>query len=392
MKNKMILAVLPVLLLASCKNGGGAEPEVFPDLSYTVTYEEKEEGHGTITDMIGRKVDIAPGAYSRVVCVGAGALRLFSYLGKLNLLCGVEDIDNLTLSERPKMFDRTARPYVMAGEGFYSALPSCGVGGPNAQTIEAEKIAACKPDIVISEYEDVEKEDALQEKLGVPVITLNYGKGGMVNSGLYGTLAMLGKVFGEEARARSLIEYHYDMTKKVFDRTKEVKSKRKAYICGLGNWGTTDQFMTAQNFDTFNVAHIDGVVKGKATDGVVKITEEEFVSLAKDMEVMVFDAAAVKNIKGKGYDFSLCKAFQTGEVYLQMAYNAYYTNVETALVNTWFVAKSVYPNLFEDVDIAKLADEVTFRFNGIKLYERMKELPFSYGGYQKVNNPTEFFA
>ena len=44
-----------------------------------------------------------------------------------------------------------------------------------AQTPEGEKILSCNPDIVISEFEDVEKEDALQEQLGVPVITLKTG-------------------------------------------------------------------------------------------------------------------------------------------------------------------------------------------------------------------------
>ena len=53
------------------------------------------------------------------------------------------------------MFDSVARPYMLAYGEAFTALPSCGVGGPQAQTAEAEKILACNPDIVISEYEDV---------------------------------------------------------------------------------------------------------------------------------------------------------------------------------------------------------------------------------------------
>ena len=30
----------------------------------------------TITDMIGREIAVTPGSYSRVVCIGAGALRM----------------------------------------------------------------------------------------------------------------------------------------------------------------------------------------------------------------------------------------------------------------------------------------------------------------------------
>ena len=68
----------------------------------------------TVTDMIGREVTVTPGSYRRVVCIGAGALRMYSYIGDVSLLCGVEDIDNTSLAERPKMFDSVARPYMLA--------------------------------------------------------------------------------------------------------------------------------------------------------------------------------------------------------------------------------------------------------------------------------------
>ena len=119
----------------------------------------------TVTDMIGREVTVIPGTYSRVVCIGAGALRMYSYIGDVALLAGVEDIDNTTLAERPMMFDSVARPYVLAYGETFNTLPSCGVGGPMAQSAEAEKILSCNPDIVISEFEDVEKSNALQEQL-----------------------------------------------------------------------------------------------------------------------------------------------------------------------------------------------------------------------------------
>lgn len=392
MKRKFYAAFAPILFaLTACGGGTSTPSEKYPELSYRVETSRISESKIALTDMIGRTVEVEPGTYRKVVCIGAGALRLYSYVGDLSLLCGVEDIENPTLENRPKMFDRVARPYFMAGQETFKTLPSCGVGGPQAQAAEAEKILSCNPDIVISEYEDVEKEDALQAQLGVPVITMRYGSGGLVNQTFYQSMAMLGVLFGKETRAKEIIDYHYASMKEVFDRTKGITNRKKAYICGLGNWGTTDQFMTAQGYDVFNVAHIDNVVNGLSKDGVQKIDEEKFISLAPEMDIMVFDAAAVKNIQGKNYDFSSCAAFKSGEVYLQMAYNAYYTNVETALINTWFVAASVYPDAFKDFNIATKADEVTLKMNGKALYNDIKAMPQSYGGYQKIGNPTEFF-
>lgn len=351
----------------------------------------------TVTDMIGRELTVTPGSYTRVVCIGAGALRMYSYIGNVALLCGVEDIDNLTLEERPKMFDSVARPYVLAYGDVFSALPSCGVGGPNAQAAEAEKILSCKPDIVISEYEDVEKEDALQEQLGVPVVTLKAGPNGVFDDAFSQSMTLLGQIFGEEEKAEALVSFIAAETAEIAERTANVADEDKpgVYVCGLGNWGTTNHLMTSQTYASFEVANIRNVVTDLGANGVQPIEEEKFVALGADMDIIVMDAAAVKNIKPLYQEdptmFDSCKAWQTGDVYLEMAYNAYYTNYEIALINTWFIAKSVYPDLFADVDITAKTNEITSAFLGKELADEIFACPSSFGGYQKIDTAS-FFA
>ena len=351
----------------------------------------------TITDMIGREVAVTPGSYKRVVCIGAGALRMYSYVGDVALLCGVEDIDNTTLAERPKMFDSVARPYMLAYGDTFAALPSCGVGGPQAQTAEAEKILACDPDIVISEYEDVEKEDALQEQLGVPVVTLKMGPGGVFDENFLGTLRMLGVIFGEEEKAEALVSFIESERAEIEKRTADVPEDQKpaVYICGLGNWGTTNHLMTGtEKYIGFKVANIKNAVTGVDGPAIQAIEEEKFVAIGEDMDIIIMDAAAVKNIKPLYAEnpamFDTCKAWRDGEVYLEMAYNAYYTNCEIALINTWFLAKTVYPELFEDIDMTAKTNEVTQAFFGMDLSEQIFAAPSSFGGYQKLDTATFF--
>ncbi|MDD2959583.1 MAG: ABC transporter substrate-binding protein [Lachnospiraceae bacterium] len=349
-----------------------------------------------ITDMIGREVTITPGSYKKVVCIGAGALRMYSYIGDVSLLCGIEDIDNTTLEERPQMFDSVARPYVIADSEVFSALPSCGVGGPNAQAAEAEKILSCNPDIVISEYEDVEKEDALQEQLGVPVITLKAGPDGVFDDAFKQTMTMLGTIFCEEEKADKLNSFIESEADEISARTANVAEEDKpdVYICGLGNWGTTNHLMTAQNYVSFNIANVKNVVTDLARDGIQEIEEEKFVDLGADMDMMIMDAAAVKNIiplyQEDNTMFDHCTAWQNGEVYLQMAYNAYYTNYETALINTWYIAKTVYPDLFSDIDMTEKTNEVTGMFLGQELADEIFAYPSSFGGYQKIDTASFF--
>lgn len=349
-----------------------------------------------VTDMIGREVTVIPGSYKRVVCIGAGALRMYCYVGDVNLLCGVEDIDNESLAERPKMFDTSPRPYVLAYGDVFSTLPSCGVGGPNAQAAEAEKILSCNPDIVISEYEDVEKEDALQEQLGVPVITMKAGFGGVFDTPFKDSMKLLGTIFGQEAKAESLVSFIEAETADIVSRTKDVAddAKPSVYICGLGNWGTTNHLMTAQNYNVFSIANVSNTVNDLEKGGIQPIEEEKFISLGDSMDIMFIDAAAVKNIKPlyqeKPDMFDECKAWKNGEVYLEMAYNSYYTNFEIALINTWFIAKTVYPDAFADVDITAKTNEITNAFLGKELADAMFSKPASFGGYQKINT-EEFF-
>ena len=72
----LVLALLMLVSLCACgvQNGPGSS-----------------NGENiTVTDMVGRQVEILPGSYKRVVCIGAGALRMYSYIGDVALLAGVD--------------------------------------------------------------------------------------------------------------------------------------------------------------------------------------------------------------------------------------------------------------------------------------------------------------
>ena len=380
---KKIIAILLILVLTFSFTACGVEGV-------------PADGSVSVTDMVGREVCVNPGSYKRVVCIGAGALRMYSYIGDVNLLCGVEDIDNVNAEGRPAMFDSVARPYVLAHSDVFNTLPSCGVGGPMAQAAEAEKILSCDPDIVISEFEDADKMNALQEQLGVPVITLSTGGQGVFDEKFIGSMELLGKVFDRETRAAELIAFVKEERAAIEKLAATVNDadKPSVYICGLGNWGTTDHLMTAEQYISFKIAGVKNVVSGLGMEGVGPIEEEKFVELSQQMDIMIMDAAAVKNIKPLYAEdptmFDTCKAWQNGEVYLQMAFNAYYTNYELNLINTWFIAKTVYPEVFKDIDMTAKTNEITKMFLGVELADEIFACPSSFGGYQKIDTETFF--
>ncbi len=390
MKKMLALLLAAALLtLAAC----GAAPE---DTQIQPEYPTETAAPISYADMVGRLLELYPGSYKRVVCIGAGALRLYSYVGDMDLLVGVEDIDNETAEGRPAMFDSVSRPYYQANRELLSQLPSCGVGGPMAQTAEAEKILACDPDIVISAFEDAQKADALQAQLGVPVVTVSTGPDGVFDPAFAGSIRLLGMIFGKDARAQELVDFVNREKEAISARTAGIpeEEKPKVYVCGLGNWGTTNHLMTAQSYAPFKIAGIRNVLTDLSAEGVQPIEAEKFVELGEQIDIMILDAAAVKNIAPLYREdptlFDTCKAWQNGEVYLEMAYNAYYTNHEIALINTWFAAKAVYPELFQDIDMTEKTNEITKVFLGKGLAEEVFACPGSFGGYQKVDT-EEFF-
>ena len=353
---KLLLLALSLLTLASC----GKNNVTSNDVSQVTSSSEV-----TLNDMNGRSLKLKLGSYNRVVCIGAGALRMFSYIEETGKLCGVEDIENESLSTRPKMFDGVARPYFIANKDAYKSLPSCGVGGPQAQQAEPEKILSCNPDIVISEYEDVDKANALQTQLGVPVVTLKYGSQGVFDDKVKGSIELLGKIFNKEEKARTLNAFIDSEKASISSRVKDISEseKKSTYICGLGNWGTTNHLMTTKNYAPFNVANIKNAIVDIEGNGIQAIEKEKFESIGNNIDIMIIDAAAVKNIKPLYTEtpsmFTSVKAWNEGEVYLQMAYNAYYTNIEIALANAWYNAKVVYPSKFQDIDMNAKLNQIT---------------------------------
>ena len=118
----ILFSALTLSLLASC----GCEP------SGPVEGEDVVE----ITDLVGRKVTFDRNNIKKVACIGAGALRLYSYVGDVHMLAGVEDIDRGV--EGANRFEGASRPYYDLNLEYFKTLPTVGRGGPANQAAERQ--------------------------------------------------------------------------------------------------------------------------------------------------------------------------------------------------------------------------------------------------------------
>ena len=348
----------------------------------------------TVTDMIGRTVTVDLNNNDRVVCIGAGALRLYSYIGDMNKLVGAEDIDR---SVNANIFEGAPRPYYDLHKELLSTLPTVGIGGPRNQSAEAEKIIATTPNLIISEYEDETAANTLQEKVGVPVVVVKYGSKSVFSEELTQTLTLLGKVLNKNERAAELIKYIADSKADLESRAERATSSKSIYIGCLGNWGKQSLLSTNKNFPLFTVSNLNNALKDLPNlgAGTITITEEELLSI--NPEIIIIDAAGIENFK-QAYAlnkdvYDELDAFKNGEIYIEMPFNCYYTNLEIALMDAYYAASIALPDQYKNFDMEAKANEISKAFLGAEMYTtHIKTMRYAYGGFHKISNPSEFFS
>lgn len=328
-----------------------------------------------ITDLAGRQVEVQV-PVKRVVAVGPGALRLVCYVNGAEKVVGIENLEK----QQPK-----GRPYILAYPRL-KELSVIGQGGPNS-TPDAEKIASVKPDVIfIASLVDKAGADQLQAKTGVPVVFISYGKTGSFDEDLYRSLEIIGKIIGEEERAKEVVAFIKNCQKDLNSRTQGIAAgeKPKVYVGALGMRGTHGIESTQAKYFPLAAINARNVADETGQKGSIMIEKEKL--LAWNPDIIFIDEGGLPLVlddykKNPSFYRSL-QAVQKGEVYGQLPFNHYWTNIDTALADAYWAGKVVFPDRFKDIDPAQKADEIYRFFLGQPLYRQMAA---DFGGFKKIN-------
>ncbi|MCS7130688.1 MAG: iron ABC transporter substrate-binding protein [Archaeoglobaceae archaeon] len=318
-----------------------------------------------ITDLAGRSVEV-PKNVSKVVAIGPGALRLVVYLQAVDKVVGVENAE--------KAWEVYTRPYRLANPQL-SELPTIGVGGTDDPQSNVEELMKLKPDVIFAVV-NARYADNLQEKTGIPVIVIDYGTlGNFRTTQLFESLRVMGKVLGKEKRAEEVINYIEDIVKDLNSRSKDAEKPAKVYVGALGFKGQHGITSTNCRFPPFEVNNITSEnIACKVNTTAHIFVDKEFL-LREQPEIIFLDLGNLRLVKedyskDKTFYQSL-KAFKDGKVYGIYSFNFYNTNVEQALVNSYWVGKVLYPEKFKDVDVKEKANEIYRFFVGKAIYEQI---------------------
>lgn len=358
MKDRLLLVMVGLLSLLLLVGGCSPEPQ--------------EEASKEITDMFGRTVEV-PQKVERIAAVGPGSLRLLTHMQVLDRVVGVEE------GESREGWGEWGGPYNLAHPEL-DDLPE--IGPPHGG--DAELILAQNPDLIFF-YGEAGAAQNLEEKIGVPVVGLDYiDLGPSRERLLYESWKLIGQVLNKSKRAQKLIDYTEGLISDLKERTKDLSQKKRVYTGGISHHGGHGILSTKIPFPPFEFLNLNYFSPPEGIEEVnsVMISREKLISW--DPEIIFVDEMNLNLIKqnlAKNKEYQTIKALQENEVYGILPYAYYNRNPSTILANTYYMGKVIYPEAFADIDPAKKADQIYEEFVGAKVYDKLEK---SYGGYKKI--------
>jgi len=319
----------------------------------------------TVTDALGRAVSV-PESVDRVICSGAGCLRLLTYLEAEDMVVGVDDMEG----RRSKFF---ARPYALANPQF-KTMPVFGEfrGHDNPElilTLEPQ------PQVVLKTYTSSMGYDPqeLQDKTGIPVVALNYGNLSGLRPALSETLRLMGGIVNKAGRAEEVITFIDGAIADLERRTADipVEERPDVFLGGVAFKGPHGLQSTEPSYPPFMLLKANN----RAFDPSFSKKELSSTTVAKeqivtwDPEFLFLDLATLQMGEGAGGlhelrtdpAYRLLSAVENDRVFGVLPYNWYTANYGSILANAYFIGTVLYPERFKDIAPRQKADEI-YRF------------------------------
>ena len=330
-----------------------------------------------ITDLGGRTLAV-PDKVAHIVAL-RGALSLVCYLNLADRVVGVEHHETAQTS----WVGAHGRSYRMANPGLGN-LPI--IGSRNKP--RPEKIIGVKPDVIFLGSGSERLADQLERQTAIPVVVVNSGDLGGNKQRFYRSLELIGKLCGVEKRSQAVCAQIEAQIAELARRTKDISptERKRVYIGGLQFKVAHGILGTGCDYPPFEMVNADNVVdrlaiKRKLIRGRFTIRKETFINL--DPEVLFICESGLKMVTKELDDplYQNLGALHNKQVYLLMPHY-YGAAPATVLSEAWYIGKVLYPERFQDIEIAELADQLYTFFVGQPLYREMTEI---FGGFTKLS-------
>ena len=353
MKQKILLSLACILCFSLLSGCGSSDT--------------KTSDTRMITDTLGRQVEI-PEQVDSVVCVGVGALRYTCYVGAVDLVVGVEDYETKT---------DLSRLYNYVNHEKLKDLPVIGTNG----VAYAEEIINVAPQVIVLSKYASEDADALQEKTGTPVVVIP-GSDTTLDNAAYETIRILGELYQMEDHAKDLADYLKGIQDDLYQRTNAIPEEEKpsVYVAGISFKGVHGFEGTEADYGPLSLIHANNLANTTGQTGAFDIDTEQVLAWDPDIIFLDFNGLDLIN---KDYEenpdyYHSLTAVREENVFSQISFRSYASNLDTALADAYYAACILYPEQFLDIDPVTKAGEIFTKLLGSNPYDDLKEAGYEF--------------
>ena len=375
----ILLAVLMCLslMLTAC---AAQEPAVSEEPSESASAEpsesaeasasEEAEGTRTITDHAGNEV-VLPEKVERVAIGGLTPLTSVycMFMGSADGLVGIHpDSKNAAVNS-------------ILGEA-YPELADIPDGWASGDEINMEELLKLEPDVVFYNADVTANYDALSAA-GIPAVGFSTTLFDDYNTidNFNAWIELLSEVMGPSDRADGIIAYGEEVQQTVADRLAEVPEEDYPNTLILSNYNESAITAGGTSYANYWITATGGKNLGYDVGAFVgEVNMEQIYEWNPDVLFLNSFSAYTpedlyNNTAADGHDWSGIKAVQNKRVY-KIPLGMYYwfpPSSDSPLMLQW-MAKQMYPELFEDLDIEQEIKDYYSEFYGLELTDEQVAL------------------
>ncbi len=390
MRNRILALLLScsmaITALAGCGSGGSSQAESSAADAVSAEESPAEADSGTeadtvvITDHAGRQVEV-PAQINRVVVTDilpmASVLTVF--LGSADKIVGIHP-SSMSAAESGLLGELF--PEILEADTSFMA------GGD----LNVEQLLNLDPDVVLVNASSTELISAI-ENAGLTAVGISPSKWDYDILETYDQwIALLSQMFPESSKSEEISAYSKEVYGLVQERVKDIPEEEKKSILFLYNYDDNQIITSGKHF--FGQYWADAIGGRNAAEEVEAENSNAVISMEQvyqwDPDVILitnFTTAQPDDLYNNtigGNDWSSVKAVTDGQVYKMPlgTYRSYTPSADTPVTFLW-MAKTVYPELFEDIDITAEVRDYYQELYGVTLTDEQIDRmynPASAGG------------
>lgn len=379
---KLLALLLTAAMLLSALSGCGSAPQEdtntpgqatatpAPSATPSAPINEDEPGDTgfrTVTDTIGNEVEV-PNEINRIAII--------STLPLASVFCMIEGSGEKLVGLTPSSKNTALTSFLVR---VAPEIENVSTDFASGDTVNVEEVMNLQPDVVFYNTNNAGDSEAAEQlaALGIPCVGFSpMVSGGNTIETFNAWATLIGQVLGNEVKADEIVSYGREIQDMVSERIAGLEPEQVKSAIILANYTNSAIAAAGKPFGHYWLSAIGAEnVAIELETATAPVTLEQIYAWDPDVIFLnsfsPFTAEELMTSSAvEGHDWSGLTAVKNGEVY-KMPLGVYYWYPpcsDSPLALQW-LAKTLYPELFEDIDMDQVIVDYYRDFYGLELTE-----------------------